>query len=60
MTQDQFTGKVERLRRELELLYRSEAGWNTAAINRVTDDLAEVEFALAGARARYMEALASS
>lgn len=53
---DQLAGKVERLRRELELLYRSESGWNTAAINRVTNDLAEAESALADAMSKHVEA----
>ena len=59
MTQEQLAGKVERLRRELEVLYRSESGWDTATINRVTDDLAEAEFALAEAKSRYMAEVAS-
>lgn len=60
MTPDQLVGEVERLRRELELLYRGESGWNTAAIDRVTNDLVEAEFALADAKARYMEGLTSN
>jgi len=59
VTQEQLAGKVERLRRELEVLYRSESGWDTATINRVTDDLAEAEFALAEAKSRHMAEVAS-
>ena len=58
MTQEQLVGKVERLRRELEVLYRSESGWDTATINRVTNDLAEAELALAEAKSRHMEDVA--
>ena len=57
MTEEQLTSKVERLRRELEVLYRGESGWDTAAIDSVTNDLAEAEFALAGALSRHMEAV---
>ena len=55
MTQDQLAGKVERLCRELELLYAGEAGWNTTAIDRVANDSTEAEFALAGTGSKHME-----
>ena len=57
MTQEQLASRVERLRRELEVLYRGESGWDTAAIDSVTNDLAEAEFALAGALSKYMETI---
>lgn len=59
MTQEHLVSKVERLRRELEVLYRGEAGWNTVEIDRVTDDLAEAEFALAGATSSYLRTVAT-
>jgi len=55
MTQEHLVSKVERLRRELEILYRGETGWDTVAIDRVTDDLAEAEFALAGETSSYLQ-----
>ena len=53
----QLAGKVERLRRELALLYRSESGWNAAAIDRVANDLAAAEYALAGIGPRHVESV---
>lgn len=59
MTHRQLAGKVERLRRELELLNRNEGGSNIAAIDRVSNDLAEAEFALAEIQSRQKEVNAS-
>ena len=53
----QLAGKVERLRRELAVLYHSESGWNAAAIDRVANDLAEAECALAGIEPGRVEAV---
>jgi len=59
MTQHQLAGKVKRLCRELDVLYRSELAWKSEAINRVSGELAEAEFALAEAMSKHVEAIGS-